>query len=102
MAFNCRPTRLTGTYHKGPLSLSHEGIVVSADNIVVTAYKRAEDGGAAVLRCYESHGVATLVQFELSSPRRVWSAAVKPYSVETFLVPDDESMPVRCVSLTEL
>ena len=49
-------TSVLGTYHEGKLSASGSAADVSADNIVITAFKAAEDGRGYIIHCHEISG----------------------------------------------
>ena len=65
MELNVPPIHIIETYHKGVLPQSFEGVRVSADNLIVTAFKPAEDGNGHILRCYESIGRDGEAQIEI-------------------------------------
>ena len=46
------------TSHKGKLPKAHSFVIVEPANVIVTAYKKAEDGNDFILRFYESQGKA--------------------------------------------
>ncbi|MGI6536796.1 MAG: glycoside hydrolase family 38 C-terminal domain-containing protein [Caldicoprobacterales bacterium] len=54
--YNVKPAALMETYHEGDLPLVMEGIQVSSDNVIVTVFKRAEDGDGYILRCWRNIG----------------------------------------------
>jgi len=58
-----------GVSHPGSLPAAGRGFLSAApENVVVSAFKGAEDGNGCVLRCYEAHGLR--VQAEVSLPAR--------------------------------
>ncbi|MFV2066792.1 MAG: glycosyl hydrolase-related protein, partial [Pirellulales bacterium] len=50
--------------HDGTLPDTHSFIKVSADNVLVTIVKKAEDGKGIIVRCYETDGVDTDVSIQ--------------------------------------
>jgi alpha-mannosidase len=98
---NSPPFRVLETYHPGPLASSFEGIRVSAAGVVAVAFKRAEDGGAYILRCHESAGRAAETAIELPALRRSWVASFGPFGIKTFRVPDDPTAPVAETGIVE-
>jgi len=57
--FNCPLLAFVDTPHAGEMPCSRSFLGVSADNIVLSALKLAEDGGGLVMRLYEAHGRPT-------------------------------------------
>ena len=53
------------TFHHGPLGECYEGISAPADNVIVTAIKKAEDSDALIIRCLESEGTSVDSKIEL-------------------------------------
>jgi alpha-mannosidase len=87
-------------WHEGVIkATSVEGLSVSADNVVVSALKRAEDGSGVVVRLYETDGKQTEVTVSgcvLSQPIRT---TLRGFGMKTLLLGDDGSC--REVLLTE-
>jgi alpha-mannosidase len=69
--------------------------------VVVSALKRAEDGGGVILRCYETNGDGAAARIALGAWNRVIETDLGPTEIKTYFVPDDESQPVREVNLVE-
>src|SRR5690606_30329442 len=59
------PTVLTASAHAGSLPQRDSFLRIDAPNVVLSALKEAEDGGAVIVRCYESSGEATDATIEL-------------------------------------
>ena len=57
--FNTAPTAIMENHHKGNLPLVYEGISISQENVMLSAFKKAEDGEGYILRAYECAGKAT-------------------------------------------
>lgn len=66
---NSKPRVLMDSFHDGELGEVWSGCNVNADNLIVTAIKRAEDGGRDVVRCFEADGKDTDVRLELFGER---------------------------------
>jgi alpha-mannosidase len=98
---NTEPVQVLETYHSGALAPSYEGIRIGAANIVASVLKRAEDGNAFVLRCYESAGTPVQTEISLAVVGRTWQAHFGTCEIKTFLIPDDRSAVVREVNLLE-
>ena len=57
----------TTTSHQGVLPGSHSFLTLNAENVVLTALKKAEDGNDLVVRFYEAFGKAGDVRIQFSS-----------------------------------
>jgi len=99
---NCPPFRVLETYHPGPLPRTVEGVRVTSPSVIVTAFKRAEDGGAYILRCHDSGGEGARATIELPPLSRSWTVTFRPFEIRTFRIPDDPDHPVVETSLIEL
>ena len=83
---NMPPFILPENNHNGTLPLSLCGMRVSADNVIIGAWKQSEDGSGMILRIYETDGVETPVIIDgplLESPLCV---TVSPYSIQTYFL----------------
>ena len=77
--------------HRGDLPTVCTGLDCSAENVIVTAFKRSEDGRGTILRAYETEGretAATLSGAALPAPL---TALWKPFSIQTYYLADGES-----------
>ena len=90
------------TYHAGPLPQSASFASVSADSVNVTVVKRAEDGGALVVRAVETLGRGVDATLSLPLLGREIALTFRPYEIKTVLVPLDSDLPHRETNLTEL
>ncbi|HZJ09717.1 MAG TPA: glycoside hydrolase family 38 C-terminal domain-containing protein [Trueperaceae bacterium] len=99
--FNERPFAINTTFHDGPLPPAASFASVDNDAVVVTVMKRAEDGGATVLRARETTGNRAGATFELSGWNRRFEAEFGPLEIKTFLIPDDPAEEVRETDLLE-
>ncbi|MBN1350738.1 alpha-mannosidase [candidate division KSB1 bacterium] len=52
--------------HEGKLPPEIAYVRCSAENVIITALKKAEEGDALILRCYETHGTAVETEFEFA------------------------------------
>lgn len=96
-----RPIALLETYHDGPLPLSASYLSVDAENVIVGAVKRAEDGEDLIVRCYETHGATAKARIELGAWHRTIEAEFSPCEIKTFRVPADPALPVGETSMLE-
>ena len=74
------------TFHGGSLKTEYEGISVGAENVKITAMKKAEDGNGYILRAYECEGVATETEINLVCANKRFTAAFNPFEIKTFRI----------------
>jgi alpha-mannosidase len=99
---NQPPVVLKETFHPwGKLPQRASFITVEPDNIVVSVLKQAEDGGAWILRCYETHNVATPATIQLPYWDRTIQTVFWPGEIKTFLIPGDRVSLVLETDLLE-
>jgi alpha-mannosidase len=97
---NQPPFPLLESCHDGDLPQTRSFMSVSADNVVPSVLKVAEDGtGALVVRAYETAGRAADATIEVLG--RSVTASFGPAEIKTFLVPRDPSAPVVETDLIE-
>ena len=72
-------------HHAGYLPLTCEGMVVDKENIVVSAFKKAEDGNGYILRAYECDGEAVAAKLDCKS-LGCYEIEFTPYEVKTLRV----------------
>ncbi|SDX70001.1 alpha-mannosidase [Paenibacillus sp. CF384] len=101
LELNVPPIHIVETYHKGSLPQTSEGIRVSADNLIVTAFKPAEDGDGYVLRCYEACGHGGEAVIEVPSLKRKWTLRYGQCEIKTFRIPADPDQDVYEVNMIE-
>jgi alpha-mannosidase len=101
LELNAPPIALSATYHDGPLPQRASYLDVDATNVVVSVVKRAEDGGATVVRAFESSGNRTRATIRMHAWERAIEASYGPCEIKTFLVPDDPTAPVTETNLLE-
>ena len=99
--FNRALTHVVETYHAGDLPPVYEGLRVTADNISVGAFKRAEDGDGYVLRVVETMGQPTETTVEAPVLGRSLPLSFGPMEIKTVFVPDDPAAPVQETNFTE-
>lgn len=98
---NQRPLALLATFHPGPLPQRASYLSVDRSNVDVTVLKPAEEGGATVVRAYETSGNRTSATIRLPAWQRTIHSDFGPSEIKTFLVPDDPSQEVVEVDLIE-
>lgn len=98
---NQKPIAIVETYHNGVLPQKQSFISVDADNVIVSAFKQAEDGDGIIVRCYEAHKKKTKARIELPKWNRVIEAEFGPCEIKTFKIPHDASLPVQETNLLE-
>ena len=91
---NQRPVALPAAYRDGPLPRTDRFLEVDAENVVVTVLKEAEDGGALILRAYETAGRSIHATLRLPRWDREIRAEFAPSEIKTFRIPYDENEPV--------
>ena len=85
---NEKPIALFETYHKGELPQSASFLSVSADNVLVTVMKEAEDGsGDLILRLVETAGRACETQVAVHGLHRKFFLAFTPFEIKTVRIP---------------
>jgi alpha-mannosidase len=85
LSFNHAVTVVMENHHKGVLPLTYEGIAVDKENIVVSAFKRSEDGKGYVLRAYEVAGKQTDTLLDCKTKGKL-QTRFAPYEVKTFFI----------------
>jgi alpha-mannosidase len=85
LAFNTLPTVILENHHEGKLPLTYSGLAVSAENIVISALKKSEDGMGYVLRAYECAGVETSAVIDCKDLAKV-ETTFSPYEIKTFFI----------------
>jgi alpha-mannosidase len=99
---NVPPTGISETYHQGPLPTVFTGISIDAENVVVTAFKPAEDGEGSILRLFETAGKNTTVRISIPSLGRTWTAVLGACAIATSRIPEDPSEAVHETNLIEV
>lgn len=99
--FNVRPITIMETYHKGDLPPVTEGLHVSAENVIATVFKRAEEGNGYILRCYETMEKEENAIISIPMLNRQWDTSFSKCEIKTFFIPDNENEQVTEVNLLE-
>ena len=82
-------TNIIETWHPGRLSDRPYGSIhISADNVMLSACKRSEDGTGLVLRLYETDGVETPVTISGDLLPVSLDVTFTPYSMRTYYLAD--------------
>ncbi len=85
-------TNIIENWHEGKLTgKAYAGIDVSADNVIVSAIKRSEDGKGLVVRIYETDGKTAKVTVSGDVLPASLETTLTPYSFETFYIADGTS-----------
>ena len=77
--------------HEGDLPTALAGLTCDRDNLIVTAFKRSEDGCGTVLRAYETEGAETEATFTGAALPAPLTAVFRPWSAQTYYLPDGET-----------
>ena len=100
LKFNIRPAAVPEGYHRGEAPQRRGFLTLSADNVLLTALKRCEDGsGDAILRLYETRGEAARTRIVCGAAKADFEAAFRPNEIKTFRV--SASGSVREVNFLE-
>ncbi len=99
---NTPPVNIIENWHQGKWQdKRYEGASLSADNVILTAIKRAEDGCGTVVRLYETEGRETAVTVSGALLPAPLTDTITAFSVETYYLADGQSEWKR-VLMTEL
>ena len=85
LTLNTALTVVLENHHNGILPLTYQGIEVSADNVIVSAVKKSEDGTGYVVRAYECDGKATSATIRVAN-LPILQANFGGYEVKTFFL----------------
>ena len=88
---NNRPKELIENNHEGHLPTFFEGMTVSADNVIVSALKRSEDGTGTVVRIYETDGLDTEVTLAGPVLPAPLTTTIGHFAVDTYFLKDGEA-----------
>jgi len=98
---NERPVAFLEHFHPGTLPSALAFADDGMGAVLMTVLKRAEDGGAVIVRAYETTGKGGSGRLELPFMERSIESSFAPGEVKTFLVPERAELPVEEVSLLE-
>ena len=82
--WNCPLTNIVETWHEGTLPSVGSALEVSAENVILSAFKVAEDGDGLVLRLYETDGIAAPVTVSGDALPAPLTYIATPHAAETF------------------
>ncbi len=98
---NTPPVNIVENWHEGKWTdKRYAGISIDADNVMLSAIKRSEDGQGTVVRLYETEGKATAFTAAGAILPAPLADTIGAYSVETYYLPDGGDRWTR-VLLTE-
>ena len=98
---NLSPEIIIENNHSGRLNETYTGIHCSADNVIISALKRAEDGNGIILRAYETDGKEITAEISGDVLKTPLKTKFSPFEVKTLYL-DDSSDSWREVMITEL
>jgi alpha-mannosidase len=101
LELNQRPTVLIESAHDGPLPPTASYASVTPDNVVLGAFKLAEDADDLVVRAIETSGRGASTRIDLPAWQRHVQFEIAPYEIRTFRVPRDPRLPVTETDLLE-
>ena len=82
-------TNIVENWHKGSIKeKTYEGLTISQDNIMLSAFKYSEDGNGLVIRLYETDGKETPVTVSGDLLPVPLNVTFTPYSVNTYCLED--------------
>lgn len=85
------------TYHKGSLPLTSTNCSVSADNVIISAMKKAEDGNGTIVRLYECDGKVAEARISLPSLGCDLKAEFTPFEIKTFRIVDGKAVETNLI-----
>jgi alpha-mannosidase len=85
LQLNTPLTAIMENHHNGCLPISYQGIAISQENIVLSAFKKAEDGEGYVLRAYECAGKAVSCEIDCKT-LGVYTVDFTPYEAKTLRI----------------
>ena len=88
---NKAPTVIMENNHSGKLPDHFDGLHCSEDNIIVSAWKQAENGNGMILRAYETDGKTTEVTISGPVLPAPLHAKYTPFSVQTYYLGKDSN-----------
>jgi len=88
--------------HPGMLPMQASYLSIQPENLVVSAFKQAEDGQGWIVRAYESAGRAEEGRVDIPLLGRTVEAAWGANEVKTFRMPQDAALPAIEVNFLEL
>lgn len=101
MELNCKPISIIETFHKGSLPQTDSYVKVTAENVLVSAIKKAEDNEDLIIRLFETSKLKTETEIYLPKFNRSFKVAFGPSEIKTFRIPKDEDKPITETNLIE-
>ena len=100
---NEKPTALFETCHKGELPQNSSFLQVSAENVLLTVMKEAEDrSGDVILRMVETAGRFCEAVVVIPAFDREITLSFTPFEIKTVRVPVQENLPIQENNLLEV
>ena len=87
--FNQPLTAIMENNHPGTLPTEFTGLCCDQNNVIITAFKRSEDGMGTVIRAYETEGRETETVISGGALPVALKALWKPWSIQTYYLPDE-------------
>ena len=99
---NFEPRAVLETFHKGELETEFSGIRVHDKNVLVTAFKKAEDGNGYILRAYEAEGKETRTDIEIGLLNKKFEVEFEPFEVKTYRITENTFQETSLIEQDEL
>ena len=80
------PVAIYQGIHGGSMPKSGSFLSVDVPNVAVTAIKLSENGEDIIIRCVETHSLATIASIDLRFARRKWSGDFRPCEIKTLRI----------------
>lgn len=100
LLLNCPAVKITETFHDGILPQNFSGINISADHVLLSCLKPAEDSGGLILRLWESTGRQAHADIDGPFLSQCIKADFQPFEVKTWRI--KKGHPAEECLLTEL
>lgn len=98
---NERPLWVNEAAHIGTLPLAASFLEAEPDNILLSAYKKAEDTDTLIVRGYETSGQPTLATLRFPHLDFAWQARFKPHEIKSWRVTPGQQPVAKEVDLLE-
>lgn len=86
--------------HTGSRPQAASFVNVDAQDVVISAIKKSEEGNDLILRCYETEGRSTIARVNVQPLNKTWSGQFGPYEIKTFRL-DTRTRNVKQVNALE-
>ncbi len=97
LALNMPPRAILETFHEGTLPTSFSGVEIGAQNVVISAMKKAENGLGYIFRAYESAGKAVETRIRIPLLGVETHISFAPFEIKTFRVCDGKTTPTDLI-----